>query len=146
MPTPTPSIDTPPHPRIFTWNLITHSVWFFNNLNPTINKDSVRQLAYVAYVLTPNFISVYMICPDFPWFLHSLFPMICYSFQFFSGSYNFILFQNLLLYIWLLFVSLEETDSLMLTLVLKKPLFFHFWCKLFNISVYLRTLANLGCP
>ena len=43
-------------------------------------------------------------------------------------------------------LSLEETDSLLFTFVLKKPYFPIFHTNyLINICPYLRALANLGC-
>ena len=109
-----------------------------------------QALAFVVYARTPNFIDICMIS-DF-------FPMI-FFFKF-SGSFNFILFKHLLLYIRpLIYLSLEETDSLLSAFVLKKlvfhtisispylkPYFSIFHSDyLINIFPYLRALVNLGC-
>ena len=53
------------------------------------------------------------------------FPVTFSSFQKFFGFCNFILFKHLLLHIWpLVFcLTLEKTDSLLYTFVLKKPYF-----------------------
>ena len=53
---------------------------------------------HVAYVHTPTFISVHMIL-DMCMLTHThFFPMI-FMFSNFSGTYDFMLFKNLLLYI-----------------------------------------------
>ena len=65
--------------------------WYFSELR-------VQQLAYVAYVSTPTFIGVRMILN-----MSTLTRTLIFSFWFFqifqnlSGSYNFILFKNLLI-------------------------------------------------
>ena len=67
------------------------------------------------------------------WHVRSFIPYDFLKFSIFFSSYNFILFKNLLLYIWSLIfcLPLEETDSLLLSFVLKKP-YFSVFHKIFN--------------
>ena len=88
-------------------------------------RDRVWQLAYVAYVRTPTLISVHMIWIYLGWHVRSLFPYGFLKFSKFSCSYNFMLFKNLQLHIWLLiylFVLWRDRFSTV-TFVLKKPYF-----------------------
>ena len=63
----------------------------------------VQQLAYILYACMPNFIGVHMIL-DMHRMTCSFIPYDFLSFQHFSGSDNFILFETLLLYVCPLFV------------------------------------------
>ena len=82
--------------------------------------NRVSQLAYLAFACTPNFIGVRMnldMCP--------LTLMLIFSLWLFKVFKKFflvlVLFKNLLVYIWpLICLSLEETDCLLFTFVLKK--------------------------
>ena len=107
-------------------------------------------MAFVVYVRTPNFIDICTIS-DF-------FPMI-FFFKF-CGSFNFILFKHLLLYIRPLIYLFDLGRDRFFTVCicfketcfsynqyfsLPQTLFFNFSFRLFNIFPYLRALANIGC-
>ena len=62
------------------------------------HQSRVRQLAYVAWVRRPTFIGVNMILDMRPLTRALIFSL--WFFIHFSDSCNFILFKNLLLYIW----------------------------------------------
>ena len=93
---------------------------------------------YVAYVRTPIFIGVLMILDMCTLTARSFFPYDFSKFSKFGLFYKFdlILFS----------LSLEETDSLKFTFVLKIPyLSICHTHNLTNTSPDLRALANLGC-
>ena len=78
------------------------------------------------------------------WHARPFFPYAFKKFQNFSGSSNFILFKNLLLYIWPLFMFfLARGRFFTVYICFKETIFFNFLYKLFNISPHLRALANL---
>ena len=67
------------------------------------------------------------------------FPTILESFQIFSGAGNFILFKNLVLYIWPLFVlGTDRSDRFLNVSVFRTDY-------LITISLCLWALANLEC-
>ena len=68
------------------------------------------------------------------WQTCSFFPMFSKSFQDFSGSSMFLLFKNLLLYIWpLIYLFVIERDTFFTVYIyFKETLFFNFSYKLFN--------------
>ena len=108
----------------------------FLKQGPTICMHRVCMYAYF-YLHTHDFAHVY-----FDTYSHC-FLMI---FQI-SGSYNFTLFKNLILYFWtFICLSLKERGPLLLSFVLKKPYFPFFHTNyLINISPYVRTHTNLVC-
>ena len=109
----------------------------------------VRQLTYVAYVLTFTFIDVRMILD-----MCTLTRTLIFSLWF---DKVFKIFQVLIIlnclksycYIFelqFICLSLEETTSLLFTFALNKLYFPFFHTNyLINIYPYLRALANLGC-
>ena len=109
----------------------------------------VRQLTYVAYVLTFTFIDVRMILD-----MCTLTRTLIFSLWFYKV---FKIFQVLIIlnclksycYIFdlqFICLSLEETTSLLFTFALNKLYFPFFHTNyLINIYPYLRGLANLGC-
>ena len=91
-------------------------------------RSRVRQLVYTAYVCTPTFIGIRMIldmCTLTRTFI--IFPYDFLKF-YFSGSYNFILFKNLLLYIWpLIYLFVLVRDWFFTVYIhVKETLFFNF--------------------
>ena len=103
----------------------------FLKQGPTICMHRVCMYAYF-YLHTHDFAHVY-----FDTYSHC-FLMI---FQI-SGSYNFTLFKNSILYFWTFHcLSLKERGSLLLSFVLKKPYFPFFSYKLFNKYFSLRQNA-----
>ena len=107
---------------------------------------TVQQLVYAAYVCKPTylckptFIGACMILD-----MHTLTHILIFSIWFFKVFlvllFWFWFFKILMLYIWPVIIcsSLQETDSLLFTFVLKKPYFpiFHKNYPI-NISPYLR--------
>ena len=92
----------------------------------------VRQLGYVAYVRTPTFIGVRMILDMF-----TLTGILIFSLWFFKvfKVFNFILFKNLLLYIWpLIYLLLVLGRDRFFTVYIwfKETIFFSFSYGLFN--------------
>ena len=85
--------------------------------------------------------------PCVRWRIRSFFSYDFFKFSYFSGSYNFILLKNVLLYIWfLIYLFVLVRDRFFIVYIwLKKPDFStsHTNC-LINIFPYLRALANLS--
>ena len=105
----------------------------------------VQQWAYILYVHIPTFIGVHMIS-DISTLTRTLnFSLWFFKvFKIFLVLIIFLLFKNLLLYVWSL--PLEETYSSLFTFLLKKPYFSMFHTNYsVNIFPYLRALANLEC-
>ena len=74
--------------------------------------------------------------------------MIFQCFQNFSGSYNFMFKNSIKMYIFDLYsfaFSFAETENFTIYICFKETLFLNFSYKLFNISPYLREIANLVC-
>ena len=111
-----------------------------------VNIIRVQQLAYVAYIHMPIFIGIHMI-----WDMHTMTCTVIFSlclfegFKKFSGSYNFILFKNLLLYnrplIYLF--ALRRNKFFTVYICFKETLFLNFSYKLFH-KYFSLPLNNLG--
>ena len=108
-----------------------------NMIRHAISAYRLQQLAYVAYVQTSTFIDAHLIL-DVHTFTHTLifFPMIFSKFKNFSGSYNFILFKNLLLYIWpLIYFFVLGGDKFFTVCICFKETYFS-WNKNFSLPVF----------
>ena len=95
---------------------------FNNNWRTSCNYIRLRLLAYAWFWTCVR------------WQGRSFFSIILQSFQNFSVSYNFILFKNLLLYIWpLIYLSVLGRDIFFTVYIcFKETLLFSFSYKLFN--------------
>ena len=99
----------------------------------------VRHLAYIKYVRTPTFIIIVLDMRTLACMLIFFF-IIFKIFQNLSGSCNFILFKNFILFF------LGRDRFFIVYICCKETLFFNLSYKLLiNISVCLRVFANLGC-
>ena len=139
----------------WSWTLLLIGLnYWCNELLIVIELQSwtygrVQQLAYVAFVRTSTFIGIHMILD-----MYILTRMLIFSFWIFTVFKIFIVliisyclktYCNIF-ELYLICLSLKETDSWLFTFVLKKPHFSIFHTNyLANISPYLRALADLQC-
>ena len=129
------------HPVIYKADLVVCVRRTVVTLDTSFMQRS--KLPYVGYVRASTFIGLCIIL-DMRALTRRLifFPMIFLNFQKFSGSYNFILVEPLLLYTWplvYLFV-LEKKNSLLFIFALKKPFFVNFSYKILNKYLSLPSL------
>ena len=106
-------------------------------------------LTYVAYVHTSTFVGIHMILDIRTLTPTLIFPSEFESFQNFCGSYNFILFKNILRCIWTLTYLLVFGRDRFFTVYIcfkETPYFSIFHTNyLINISPNLRALISLQC-